>query len=80
MEFDDFEKSYLNVRRSKVIGALSWLKKHHRGYTDITIDKESLAWLDGNEERLLRDDQMRLVSRQVSNFQKKKLMQIFGNF
>jgi hypothetical protein len=66
----------LNIRRSKVIAALYWLNKHHCGYTDISIVEESLAWLDGNEERLLPDDQMRFVSRQVSCFPKKYFMQI----
>ena len=62
---DDVEKQYYNVRRSKVISALKWLKDHHRGYSDITIDENSLSWMN-REEQNLPDDRMRYVQRTVS--------------
>jgi len=37
------------VRRSKVIGALKFLKIYNREYRDITIDESNLDWIDGEE-------------------------------
>jgi hypothetical protein len=63
---DDIEKQYYNVRRSKVINALKWLKEYHRGYSDITIDEDALSWMKSNEQNI-PDDRLRHVRRMVSN-------------
>ena len=43
----------LQVRRSKVMKALHWLKKYHVEYrndTSLVIDESNLDWMDGQEE------------------------------
>jgi hypothetical protein len=37
---DDVKRTYLHVRRKKVLAALHWLKKHHRGYKDVVIQED----------------------------------------
>lgn len=39
---DDVKRTYLHVRKNKVLAALHWLKKHHRGYRDIVIQEDVL--------------------------------------
>lgn len=41
------------IRREKVLAALRWLKKHHKGYAedpDLIIDENNLSWMDGKNE------------------------------
>lgn len=39
-----------HVRRDKVLKALVWLKKHHVGYSDISIDENNLSWMNDTKE------------------------------
>lgn len=39
----------LKVNRNKVLNALSWLKRHHIGYHDITIEPSNLNWIPEDE-------------------------------
>ncbi|KAJ6506046.1 hypothetical protein DFH09DRAFT_943412, partial [Mycena vulgaris] len=39
---EDFDRTPLLVRRSKVLAALEWLKLNHEGYVDLEISKENL--------------------------------------
>lgn len=39
---------HFKVNKVKVIEALKWLKKHHRGYHDITITESNLDWIEGD--------------------------------
>ena len=41
------------VRRTKVMRALIWLKRHNRHYKDITIEEGNLDWLGDEEEGIL---------------------------
>lgn len=45
-----------NVRRSKVLGALYWLKRFHIGYKDINIDASNLDWMGENDECEISSD------------------------
>ena len=36
---------HFRVNKNKVLTALRWLKKHHRGYHDITITESNLDWI-----------------------------------
>jgi len=45
---DDVEKSYLHVRKQKVLAALHWLKLYHRGYKDVVIQDDILSDIDDN--------------------------------
>ena len=44
-----------HVRRDKVLKALVWLKKHHIGYRDISIEESNLSWMDNSNELELPD-------------------------
>ncbi len=46
---DVFPKSLL-VKRQNVLEALLWLKKHNPLYSNITITKSNLNWMQGQEE------------------------------
>ena len=37
---------HFRVNKNKVLTALRWLKKHHRGYHDITITESNLDWIE----------------------------------
>ncbi|KAJ7448100.1 hypothetical protein FB451DRAFT_1053952, partial [Mycena latifolia] len=39
---EDFERTPMLVRKSKVVAALEWLKLNHEGYTDLEISQENL--------------------------------------
>jgi uncharacterized protein YbaR (Trm112 family) len=42
------------VNRDRVLKALQWLKRHHDGYKDITINMDNL-WFEGEEVNILDD-------------------------
>ncbi len=44
----------MRVRRKEVLGALRWLKIHHEGYHDITINEDNF-WFVGDECNLAKD-------------------------
>jgi hypothetical protein len=39
---------HYRVNKEKVLKALYWLKRHHRGYNDITITESNLDWIEGD--------------------------------
>jgi hypothetical protein len=39
----------MRVSKKKVVNALQWLKLHHEGYHDITIDVTQLDWMKGKD-------------------------------
>ena len=43
----------LTVRKSKVLDALHFLKRHHKYYRDITINEDNLSWMGDKEEAQL---------------------------
>ena len=45
--------SLFTVRREVIIRALWWLKQHHIGYKNITINESNLEWMDGESEKEL---------------------------
>jgi hypothetical protein len=59
----EFFKQIFKIRRSKVLQALRWLKKHHTGYKDIVINEENLSWLDGAEEGVLQGDSLNITTK-----------------
>ena len=44
---------HLKVRKTKVMEALQWLRIHHSGYRDITINKSNLDWMDNRSEAIV---------------------------
>lgn len=47
---------HLKVNRKRVLTALRWLKRHHRGYRHITIKEENLTdWMHDKDEANLLD-------------------------
>ena len=51
---DSVYKSHLfQVRKTKVIKALRWLKNHHPGYDTIEITEKNLSWMSGEEDVLV---------------------------
>ena len=44
---------HLRVNKEKIISALKWLKIHHSGYHDITIDTGNLDWMKGRKQSTL---------------------------
>ena len=40
---------HMRVSKKKVVNALQWLKLHHEGYHDITIDVTQLDWMKGKD-------------------------------
>jgi hypothetical protein len=49
---NEFQKNF-QVRRTVVLDALKWLKKHHKWYRedpDLVIDEDNLNWMHGQEE------------------------------
>ena len=47
------------IRRKKVLNALYWLKDHHPGYKDITINEGNLDWVGDKGVAYLDKDQVR---------------------
>ncbi len=41
------------VRKQKVLTALHWLKKYHKGYSDIEICDTNMDWMQNNSEAQL---------------------------
>ena len=41
---------HLKVRKKKVMEALKWLRIHHSGYRDVTINESNLDWMDNRSE------------------------------
>lgn len=39
---------HYKVNKEKVLKTLYWLKRHHRGYNDITITESNLDWIEGD--------------------------------
>ena len=56
MEDGSAEQIIFKIRRSKVILALKWLKKHNVEYANITINENNLDWMQGKEECCLNVD------------------------
>jgi hypothetical protein len=46
---DEIKDKAFRVRKSKVLGALNWLKEHNPLFSDIIIDASALDWIDGEE-------------------------------
>jgi len=42
------KSKHYKVNKEKVLKALYWLKRHHRGYHDITISESNLDWIKHN--------------------------------
>jgi hypothetical protein len=49
---EDVKDQAFRVRKSKVLGALKWLKEFNPLFSDIIIDPSSLDWIDGEEGNL----------------------------
>jgi hypothetical protein len=49
----EIEERTFSIRRSVVLNALRWLKRHNKYYKDIAICEENLDWMEGNEEAQL---------------------------
>jgi hypothetical protein len=49
---EEIKDQAFRVRKSKVLGALKWLKEFNPLYSDIIIDPSSLDWIDGDEGNL----------------------------
>jgi len=59
----EFFKQIFKIRRSKVMQALLWLKKHHKGYKDIVINEDNLSWLNGAEEGVIQGDALTITTK-----------------
>ena len=46
----------LRVNRLKVLNALHWLKRHHTGYHNITIEDDNLDWMEGRAEDIIASE------------------------
>lgn len=56
-----FRQKTFKIRRSKVILALQWLKKHHKGYKNIEIQEGNLDWMKDCEEGILTAKQVTIL-------------------
>lgn len=54
----------ITVNKEKVLGALRWLKVHHRYYKDIVIKESNLDWMKDKEECCLSDDMTQTIIQQ----------------
>jgi hypothetical protein len=53
-EDKDFDEMIFTIRRTVVLCALVWLKKHNKYYHDIIIEEDNLAWMGGEESAELK--------------------------
>ena len=57
----DLKLKHLKVSKVRVVRALQWLKIHHEGYHDVSIDMTRFAWMKGNETAIIKGNEKKLV-------------------
>lgn len=61
-----YPKQYV-IRRKNVITALKWLKVHHSGYHDITIQESNLEWMGTSAEKNMAQIGHTVTTKQTTN-------------
>ena len=53
MQCNDVVVTHFKVRKTKVLNALSWLKRHNKYYKNISIDESNLSWMTSDVDNII---------------------------